>query len=418
MFDYSARRARLLHHISGGVILFMGNLESPMNYKGNPFPFRQDSSFLYYFGLDQPELAVAIDANSGETILFGNDFTLDDIVWMGSQQPLKERAEKLGIKTVKPYQSLQEYIREIQKKGRLIHFLPPYQAEIANRLGNWFAVDPKELPAAASRRLIEAVVVQRSIKSPEEIQEMEKALRITGEMHLAVMRRARPGITEANLAGTVEGIALAAGGRLAYPAILTVNGQILHNHDRHHQLEEGQLILGDFGAETPAHYAADITRTIPVSQKFSEQQQDVYQIVLDSQVAAIEAVQAGVSNLDLHLFASHKMVEGLIDLGLMKGDAQEAVAQGAHALFFPHGLGHHIGLDVHDMENLGEDQVGYGPSQRRSSQFGLKSLRLARKLETGFVITIEPGIYFIPELMDRWEAESRFKDFINYAQRL
>jgi Xaa-Pro aminopeptidase len=281
-------------------------------------------------------------------------------------------------------------------------------------MGQWLGLPAHEVRQQASEELIKAVVALVSAKGPEEVAEMEKALAVTHAMHLAAMRAARPGIKEAQLAGIVEGIALAAEGQLAYPAILTVNGQTLHNHYHGNVLQSGQLVLGDFGAETPTHYAGDITRTFPVDQTFTAKQKEIYQLVLDTEEACIAACRPGVRYLDVHLQACRQIAEGLKALGLMQGDVEEAVQQGAHALFFPHGLGHMIGMDVHDMEGLGENYVGYGGEAERSTQFGLKSLRLARALQPGFVLTVEPGIYFIPELIDMWQSQGKFAEFINY----
>ncbi|HQU58661.1 MAG TPA: M24B family metallopeptidase, partial [Saprospiraceae bacterium] len=303
-----------------------------------------------------------------------------------------------------------------RKKGRSIHFLPPYRGENMIQLSQWLGIPASELRQQASEELVKAVVSLVSIKGPEEVAEMEKAVNITRAMHLAAMRAARPGIKEAQLAGIVEGIALGAGGQLSYPAILTVNGQTLHNHYHGNVLKSGQLVLGDFGAETSTHYAGDITRTFPVDKTFTTKQKEIYNLVLDTEVSCIEACKPGIRYLDVHLMAARKMAGGLKDLGLMKGDTEEAVQQGAHALFFPHGLGHMLGMDVHDMEGLGEDLVGYDGELQRSTQFGLKSLRLARALQPGFVLTVEPGIYFIPELIGLWQKEGRFKEFINYKK--
>ena len=419
MFDkntYIERRHRLQAQLDSGLILLMGNHESPMNYADNTYRFRQDSQFLYFFGLDSPGLAGLIDIDEQKTTIYGNELTMDDIVWMGPQPTLAERARRVGVNDTIPYGALENKLREALNKGRTVHFLPPYRADNQIRLSQWMDIPINTVKSRSSEALIKAVVSLASIKSPEEVAEMEKAVNITRAMHLAAMRRARPGILEAELAGIVEGIALAADGQLAYPAILTVNGQTLHNHYHGNTLKEGQLVLGDFGAETPSHYAGDITRTFPVSKTFNTRQKEIYKIVLDTEVACIEALKPGVAYRDVHLYAARIITEGLKALGIMKGDTEEAVRQGAHALFFPHGLGHMIGMDVHDMEGLGENYVGYGHEMERSSQFGLKSLRLARTLKPGFVLTVEPGIYFIPELIDQWQAERKHWEFINYEK--
>ncbi len=400
--------------MDAGLILLLGNEESPMNYRDNPYPFRQDSSFLYYTGLDRPHLALLLDIDEGHATLFGEEATLDHVVWMGPQPSLLEQADSSGIEHTADYERLPEVLQAALQDGRSIHFLPPYRYEVMVRLHQWIGYPLEGLAEQASRPLIQAVVDQRSYKTEEEVAEMERALTITGRMHVAAMKAARPGIREAQLAGIISGIAQGAGGQLAYPAIVTVNGQTLHNHYHGNQLETGRLVLGDFGAETSRHYAGDITRTFPVDGAFTERQKAVYEIVLQAQLGAIEALKPGVPYLDIHLLSARIIAEGLQQLGLMKGAVEDAVNEGAHALFFPHGLGHMIGLDVHDMEDLGEDLVGYTEGQPRSKQFGLRSLRLARPLESGFVLTVEPGIYFIPELIGQWQTEGRHADFIDY----
>ncbi|HOY18244.1 MAG TPA: aminopeptidase P family protein [Haliscomenobacter sp.] len=412
---YAHRRAQLMQRVERGLIFLLGNELSPMNYQDNTFPFRQDSNFLYYIGLDNPHLAAILDTETGETILFGDELSLDDIIWMGAQPALKEQALNVGIGEVQPFDLLLELLSAARKQNRAIHFLPPYRAENKINLAYWLHLPMLELTSSASVPLIQAIVVQRSVKTSEEIAEMDKALHTTKAMYLAAMKQTRPGIKEAQLAGIAEGIAVAGGGNLAYPIIMTVNGQVLHNHHHHNTLKSGQLVLADMGAETAMHYAADITRTWPVDGSFTQQQKEIYQIVLDAQLAGIAAMRPGLRNLDAHLLAAKVITNGLKSLGLMQGDTDEIVHSGAHALFFPHGLGHMIGLDVHDMEDLGEKYTGYHEGLERSTQFGLKSLRMARTLEPGFVMTIEPGIYFIPELIDRWQQEGRFNQYINYA---
>jgi Xaa-Pro aminopeptidase len=267
-----------------------------------------------------------------------------------------------------------------------------------------------------SVQLIKAIIAQRSVKSVEEVAEIEKAVNTTIDIQLEVMRYAKEGMTEANIAGKIHGLAISAGGNLSFPTILTVNGQILHNHYTNTILRNGQLVLCDCGAETAMHYAGDLTRTFPVGKSFSVTQKEIYTLVLNTLQAAAGLLKPGILYKEVHLFACEKLVEGLQQFGLMKGDKKEAVAEGAHALFFPCGLGHMMGLDTHDMENLGEQYVGYTDELKKSDQFGLKSLRLGRALEEGFVLTVEPGLYFIPELIDKWEAEKKFTRFINYGK--
>lgn len=417
MFDkrtYVIRRNSIKERIPTGLILLLGNNDSPKNYTDNIYHFRQDSSFLYFFGIDRPGIAALIDADSGEEVIFGDEITIDHIVWMGNQPTLADQAAAVGVSKTLPFKKLSSILKKAQQQGRDIHFLPPYRHDNIIRLHQWLDIPLANPAAHASMALIKAVVCTRSYKETKEVVEMEKALNITRNMHLAAMRNAQEGVTEAYLTGKAHGEAVSGGGDLAYPIIMTVNGQILHNHYHGNVLKNGRLVLGDFGAETAMHYAGDITRTFPVAKTFTDSQKAIYQIVLDAEVKAIEALKPGVPYRDIHVLASKIIANGLKDLGLMKGDVEEAVAQGAHALFFPHGLGHMIGLDVHDMEDLGEDYVGYDDQIKRSTQFGLRSLRLGRKLEIGFVLTVEPGIYFIPELIDRWKADNKFKDFLNY----
>ncbi len=411
---YAHRRAQLQKQIRSGLILLMGNEESPINYEDNAYPFRQDSNFLYYIGIDKPHLAAIIDADEGTTTLFGDDFTIDYIVWMGPQPTIAEMAAASGVQKTKRYGELAQVLQTAQNQGRTIHFLPPYRGERSIRLSSWLGIPVSELHQRASVELIKAVVAQREIKTPEEIAEIEKAVDISGEMHVAAMRHAKAGIKEAALRGLVEGLSLSNGGCPAYPVILTVNGQTLHNHYYGNTLQSGQLVLGDFGSESPLRYAGDITRTFPVDKTFTSQQRDIYNIVLKAETDSISAVRPGVSYRDIHLQAAKIITQGLKDFGIMRGNVDDAVSEGAHALFFPHGLGHMLGLDVHDMEDLGEHYVGYDHSIQRSTQFGLKSLRLAKTLQPGFVFTVEPGIYFIPELTDLWQKEGKFQEFINY----
>lgn len=419
MFDaetYRDRRTRLASSLDSGLVLLMGHGESPMNFKSNPYRFRQESSFLYFMGLDNPGLAALIDVDEGRQILFGDDPTVDDIVWSGPRTPFAEQAEAVAVRETRPFAQLAEVLAEAREKSRKIHLLPPVRPETVLELGRLLALEPEEIESQVSRELVRAVVAQRASKSNEEIAEIEGALEITWGMHTEAMKRARPGVREQDIAGAVEGIAVSRGGALAFPVIFSVRGEVLHNHSYGNIMKEGDLAIHDSGAESPGHYAADITRTIPIGGRFSERQKEVYSIVLAAQEEAIGAVAPGVPFRDIHLLAARRLATGLGELGLMRGDVEAAVEAGAHALFFPHGLGHMMGLDVHDMEGLGEDDVGYDETTERSSQFGLGYLRLARALEPGFVITIEPGIYFIPQLIDRWRAADMHQEFIDYER--
>jgi Xaa-Pro aminopeptidase len=384
-----------------------------MNYADNPFHFRQDSTFLYFFGMSAHGLAAVIDVEEGREILFGNDLTVEDIVWMGTQPTLAEKCRDNGIEEVRPQAKLKEYLASARARGRKIHILPPYRPEHVIKLWDLLEIPPDRSGEAASVEFITAVVDQRNTKTAEEIEELDWAASISAEMHLAAMRMARPGLTEAEIAAAVNQVALAAGGQLAFPIIATIHGETLHNHFHGNVLKGGDMFLLDAGAETAMGYAGDLSSTMPVDVVFTPRQKEIYQVSLDAHEAAVAALKPGIPFRDIHLLACRTVAQGLKDLGFMRGDIDEAVAEGAHALFFPCGTGHMMGLDVHDMENLGEKFVGYG-GEEKSTQFGLKSLRLARELEPGFVLTVEPGIYFIPELIDQWKAEKRFEAFINY----
>ena len=413
---YVQRRENLRNSIKSGIILMPGNDEIPMNYVGNPYYFRQDSSFLYYFGLDQPALTAVIDVDENDCILFGDDFSLDDVIWMGPHEPLRDLAAEVGIENVESSRSLETVLGKAIKNKRTVHFLPPYSENQKANYIFYLNMKRESLSAKASLPLTKAVIKQRSIKIDEEIKEIEKAHAISYDMHMTAMRMAKAGIYERDIAGVIEGIALAAGGFVAFPIILSRQGEILHNHSHGNLLRDGDIVINDAGAENSMHYASDITRTFPVSGKFTTQQREIYGLVLKAQTEAINATKPGVINKEIHLTAASTIADGLKELGLMKGDTKEAVKMGAHALFFPHGIGHMMGLDVHDMENLGEDLVGYDKDVKRSAQFGLANLRMGKKLQTGNVVTIEPGIYFIPDLIRAWQKEKKFDEFIDYTR--
>ena len=412
---YRQRRAALKRSLREGILLFIGNGESPMNYADNTYHFRQDSSFLYFFGMDYPGLYGLIDLDEGQEILFGDDLTIDEIVWMGTQPTLAERASAFGIRDIRPAARLQDYLGSAQLKGRTIHYLPPYRAETRIQLSDLLGIKPEQTDSKGSVDLIKAVVDLRIRKTEEEVREIEKAVDISVDMHITAMRMARPGMLESELSAAVTAVALEAGGNLAFPVIMTVNGQTLHNHYHGNRLKSGQMVLSDCGAETALHYCGDLSSTFPVDRLFTPRQKEIYQLSLDTHQAALDSLAPGVPFRQIHLSACRTLVDGLKGMGLMKGDTDEAVAEGAHALFFPCGTGHMMGLDVHDMENLGEVYVGYD-GEPKSTQFGLKSLRLARTLEPGFVATIEPGIYFIPELIDLWRQQGHNARFICFDQ--
>lgn len=413
---YIKRRTRLHSLMKSGLALFIGNTDSPMNYPANPYHFRQDSDFLYFFGLDIPGLAGVMDFDTGKDWIYGNDFDMDDIIWMGPQPSVRELAGAAGINNTAPLQKLETVVREAISKKRPIHFLPPYRSETRMTLGSIMRENPCQMKTMASEKLIRAVVSMRSVKEKVETDEIEKALAVTWEMHTTAMKMCRPGIKEQEISGTIEGIAFAKGGGTAFPVILTINGQTLHNHYHGNILKRGRMMVTDAGAETSMHYASDITRTTPVGGKFSQKQKDIYEVVLKANMESIKAAEPGLSNLELHLSACKIIASSLKDLGLMKGNTDEAVEAGAHALFMPHGLGHMMGLDVHDMESLGENYVGYSDEIKRSDQFGLAYLRFALPFKPGHVLTIEPGCYFIPQLIERWKSEGKHTDFINYSK--
>lgn len=413
---YSDRRAQLSKEVSSGLALFLGNQEVAFNYPANTYSFRQDSAFSYFFGIDHPDYAGVMDFDSGKDFLFGNEVDIDDIIWMGKQPTMKEQGAQAGIENTASLADLSVMIKEALAAGRKVHFLPPYRGETKIWLQDLLGIPFGEMKSSASEALIRGVVKLRMIKSELEVKEIEKMVDVAYRMHTTAMRMAKPGIIEQEIAGTIEGIALTHAGPVSFPVILTINGQTLHNHYHGNSLETGRMLVIDAGCESGLHYASDITRTVPVGGKFSEKQKGVYETVLNANLAAIEATKPGVPFREIHLLAAAKIVEGLKSIGIMKGDVAEAVAKGAHTLFFPHGLGHPLGMDVHDLEGLGENFVGYDEETIRSKEFGLAFLRFGRKLKPGFVMTIEPGVYFIPELIDIWKAENKLSEFINYAK--
>ena len=413
---YIKRRAELQKKVKSGLALFIGNAEAPMNYPGNTYHFRQDSDFLYFFGIDLPGFAGLMDLDSGKVSIFGNDFDIDDIIWMGPQPTVRELALKCGVADTFPMAGLDEAITPAVSKKRKIHFLPPYRGETKMLLGSLLKENPCRMKTHASEELIRAVASMRSVKEKIETDEIEKAVNIAYDMHVTAMKMCMPGTREQDIFGTIEGIALSKGAGAAFPTILSMNGQTLHNHAHGNILKKGRMMVVDAGAETDLHYASDITRTTPVGGRFSRQQKDIYEVVMKANMEAINATRPGFSNRELHLMACTIIASGLKDLGLMKGDVDEAVAKGAHALFMPHGLGHMMGLDVHDMEALGENYIGYSDDVKRSDQFGLAFLRFALPYKPGHVFTIEPGCYFIPELISQWKSEGKFEEFINYNQ--
>jgi Xaa-Pro aminopeptidase len=413
---YRDRRRRLAKDVGSGVILFLGNDEVGMNYTANVYPFRQDSSFLYFWSVDQPGLTAIIDVDAGTDTLFGDDVTIADVVWSGPQPSIADRAAEAAVTTTAPKSALAEAVASAAQQGRPVHFLAPYRGDHTVAIAGLLGIAPEAVKDKRSIALHEAVTAQRLHKTPEEVAEIELAVDISRDMYLAAMRAAAPGRMEHEIVAEIARAVMARGATYAFPPICSVHGETLHNPFYRNPLEAGDWFVLDSGAETPSHYASDITRTIPVSGTFSSRQRAIYECVLRAQAGALAAITPGVPYRDIHLGAARSFAQDLSALGLMKGDPGEAVAAGAHALFFPHGLGHMMGLDVHDMENLGEDIVGYGPGYERSPQFGLGYLRLARPLEPGFVLTVEPGLYFIPALIDQWKADGRHDAFINWNE--
>lgn len=410
---YVNRRKALKEKVGSGLLLFLGNDECGANYEDNTYPYRQDSSFLYYFGLPFAGLNAIIDIDNDREIIFGDELTIDHIVWMGTQPTLHEKAELIGINETLPSRDITAYLDKAVKSGRKIHYLPTYRPEHKLKLWEYLGIKPgTEMPSVD---MIRAIVDMRNHKTDEEIVEIERACNVTADMHIEATKVLRPGMKEYEVVAALEAVAAANGCGLSFPTIATVCGQTLHNHYHGHTVKPGDMLLVDAGAETEMGYAGDMSSTICADKKFTTRQKEIYDIQVASHLAAVAALKPGVPFKDVYELSVRVICQGLKDLGIMKGDPAEAVAAGAHAMFFPCGLGHMMGLDVHDMENLGEVWVGYD-GQPKSTQFGRKSLRLARPLEPGFVLTIEPGVYFIPELIDYWKAEKRFEDFIDYGK--
>ena len=412
---YIDRRKELKRRIGSGLILLLGNGEAPMNYPANFYPFRQDSSFLYYFGLDEPGLAATIDADAGGETLFGREYGVDDLIWMGPREALAEKARRVGVDRVQGLDKVEETVRAALRQGRRVHYLPQYRHDNQIKLGNLTGdLDISITARNVSVELARAIGAQRSVKSAGEIEQIEAALTITADMHSLAMRIAKPGVNEYEVAGAIEGLRAAKNGGCPFYSIVTTHGEALHGDKRDGILNDGDLLLVDAGAESPLHYASDITRTLPVSGRFTTLQKDIYTIVLAANEQAIAAMKPGVYYRDVHLHVARVIAEGMKFLGFMKGDVEAAVGEGAYSLFFPHGLGHLLGLDVHDMENIGEENVGYDADVKRSGRFGLTNLRYAKECLSGMVLTAEPGIYFIPELITQWKAQNKFGEFIDY----
>jgi Xaa-Pro aminopeptidase len=411
---YIKRRNALRSKLNSGLALILGNTDVPLNYPANTYHFRQDSNFLYFFGLDLQGFAGVLDIEENKDYIFGNDVDIEDIIWMGPQPAVKDQAAEVGVENTLPFSSLDEFIKKAMAAGRKIHFLPPYRAENKIFLEKLTGIHPYKQKENASTELIKAIVELRSVKEEQEIKHLDEIMDVAYLMHTTGMQLAQEGIYEREICGAMEGIALSYGGLTSFPIILTKRGETLHNHYHGNLLKKGDLLLIDAGFDSLFKYATDHTRTVPVGGEFSQKQKEIYQIVLNANNAAINQIKPGITYKSVHLLAAKVITEGLQALGLMKGDVEESVKAGAHTMFFPHGLGHMLGMDVHDMEDLGENFVGYDDEIKRETAFGTAYLRLGRKLQPGFVLTTEPGIYFIPALIDKWIKEGINSSFINF----
>ncbi len=418
MFDketYIRRRSELKKLIKNGLIILFGNNESPCNFPNNSYyPFRQDSSFLYYFGQNRDGLVGVIDVDNNTETLVGNDIDIEDIVWYGSVDSVKDLAGQVGVTHSEPMKALKTICNEALRQHRKIHFLPPYRYDIKLQILDLLGIHPVQQKESASMELIMAVIKMRSCKEQQEIEELERAAVIGYKMHTTAMRLTKPGVTEKFIGGQIDGIANSYGAMVSFPTIFSQHGEIMHGNPTMDVLQSGRLALCDAGAETINNYCSDNTRTYPVNGKFSQRQLEIYSIVEACHDHALQIAKPGIKWYDVHMSVCRLMTDRLKELGLMKGDTQEAVKAGAHAMFLPHGLGHMMGMDVHDMEALDQRYVGYDDEIQPSNQFGTNALRLGRRLQEGFVVTDEPGIYFIPALIDDWKASGHCKEFINF----
>jgi Xaa-Pro dipeptidase len=413
---YVSRRAELKKLVKSGVIILFGNNNSPANYPNNGYhPFRQDSSFLYYFGQNRDGLVGVIDVDNDIETLIGDDISIDDIVWYGSVDSVHDMAEQVGVKNSAPMKSLKTICNDAMRQKRRIHFLPPYRADIKIQIFDLLGIHPNQQKESASMDLIKAIVKMRSVKTDEEIEELERAAAIGYKMHTTAMKMCRPGITEQEIAGALDGIANGLGSMVSFATILTQHGEIMHGSPSMNKLEAGRLMLCDAGAETINNYCSDNTRTSPVSGHYDQRQLEIYSIVEACHDYVLQVAKPGVKWWDVHFAVCRLMTDRLKELGLMKGDTEEAVRAGAHAMFMCHGLGHMMGMDVHDMEGFDQINVGFDEEVRPNlEQFGTNCLRLGRRLQKGFVVTDEPGIYFIPALIDDWKGSGHCKEFINF----
>lgn len=413
---YIQRRKELQRLVGSGVIVFFGNNESPCNYPNNSYyPFRQDSSFLYFFGIQREGLVGVIDIDSDREILIGDDIDIEDIVWYGSVNSVRDLATSVGVANTAPMKQLRAIFDEAKDKGRTVHYLNPYRYDNKLQLFDLTGIHPNRQKNSASMTLIKAVVKMRSTKTQEEIEELERAAEIGYKMHTTAMRLTKPGVTEKYIGGQVDGVAHSYGAQVSFATIFSQHGEIMHGSPSMAKLEDGRLVLCDAGAETINNYCSDNTRTYPVNGRYSQRQLEIYSIVEAGHDHVLQVARPGVKYMDVHFAVCRLMFDRLKELGLTKGDTDEALRAGAHALFLPHGLGHMMGMDVHDMEGLDQINVGFDEDTRPIlDQFGTNALRMGRRLEEGFVVTDEPGIYFIPALIDEWKASGHCAEFLNF----
>lgn len=432
---YEARRRTLLEkmtagHENNGIAIFLGNTEAPQNYRGNDYKFRQESSFLYYWGLDEPGFAAILDLDSGDECIFGNDVDIDDIIWMGPQESVASKAARVGAEVSAPFADFEKAVVRARTTGRTIHFLPASRYYNTMELSRLLDVSPEAVRTVApvseplsdgtllhaSKELVEAVISMRLIKEQCEIDEIDKACEIGYLMHTEARNACLPGMPEQDIVGRMEGVTISKGWGVSFTTILSQHGETLHNHRHDGIITDGNLLVIDAGAESNTHYASDFTRTLPCGGRFTQKQRDIYDIVADCNELAFNLAKPGVTYREVHLKVAALMLERLKALDIVRGGVDDMVAEGIAGLFMPHGLGHNMGIDVHDMEDLGEDLVGYDKDQKRSPQLGLGSLRMARRLCPGHVVTDEPGIYFVPALISKWKAEGTDKGMVNYQK--
>ncbi|MGL5989195.1 aminopeptidase P family protein [Cetobacterium sp.] len=413
---YISRREELKRLVGSGLIIVMGNSESPMSYSDNCYNFIQDSTFLYYFGLNSPDLIGLIDVKKNKSYIFGKEFTIDDIIWMGKQQKFKDKSLEVGVENFLDIEELKLVVDSAKVENRKIHFTNQYRLENSYKLSKILDLSLEDISTQFSEKLVQSIIDMRSIKSEIEILEMEAATNITRDMHLVAMKNIKSGMKAFELVALLESAAKKMNATMSFHTICTKNSAVLHNHDHSNVFKDGDLVLLDCGAKLESGYCGDMTTVFPVSGEFDSRQKDLYSLLIEMFDKAEECTKPGVKNKSVHLEVARVLTRGLVERGFMSGDIESIVKAGAYALFFPHGLGHMIGLDVHDLENFGENRVGYDSETIRENQFGIRSLRMGKELKKGHVLTIEPGIYFIPELIEKWESSGLFREFINYEK--